>query len=148
MARDGLDMSKLDAFTDSLIQSSKEAAKAQRKFLQQQGSKLVRKTRAKARAEVKKTRVVRPKYTREAGTYHKKIKRGKVYVKDGAQQVRVYTGDPVGHLIEDGWTPRARNGARGTHQNGAEVFADAYEAFVPEFDKASEEMIDEMIRKI
>lgn len=148
MARDGIDLSELDAFTDRLIQSSKEASKAQRKFLQQQGNKLKRKTIQKARAEVNKTRVVRPTYEREAGTYHKSIKRGKVYMKNGAQCIRVYSYDPVAHLIEGGWTPKARDGSSGKHQKGADIFSDTFDAFAPEYERASEEEVDEMIRKI
>ena len=55
MARDGIDLSELDEFTDRLIQSSKEAKKTQRRFLQQQGNKLKRKTKAQARAAGVKT---------------------------------------------------------------------------------------------
>lgn len=148
MARDGFDMHELDEFTDRLIQSSKASGKAQKKFMRDQGTKLRRKTAQRARAEVGKVRVERPTYVREAGTYHKSIKRGKLHVKDGAQRIRVYSGDPVAHLIEDGWTPKARDGSRGTAQDGKDVFEDAYQEFVPAFQKACEEEIDEMIRKI
>lgn len=148
MAREGFDIHELDEFTDRLIQSSKEAKKAQRKFLQQQGNKLKRKTLQKARAQVNKVRVERKTYTREAGTYHKSIKRGKVHVKNGAQRVRVYSGDPVAHLIEDGWTPKLRNGKRGSKQAGKEIFEQAHEDFAPVFQKACEEEIDEMIGKL
>lgn len=148
MARDGIDLSELDEFTDRLIQSAKEANKAQKKFLRDQGTKLRRKTAQRARVEVHKTRVERPKYVREAGTYHKSIKRGKLHTKNGALRIRVYSGDPIAHLIEDGWTPRARNGRKGSTQRGKEVFDKAYEAFAPEYEADAEEMIDEMIRKI
>ena len=148
MARDGIDLSELDEFTDRLIQSSKEANKVQKKFLRDQGTKLRRKTSQRARVEVHKTRVERPKYVREAGTYHKSIKRGKLHTKNGALRIRVYSGDPIAHLIEDGWTPRARNGRKGSNQRGKEVFDKAYEAFAPEYEADAEEMIDEMIRKI
>ena len=70
MAHDGIDLSQLDGFTDRLIQSSREAAKLQKKFLREQGSKLARKTKAKARVDVQKTAVKRKEYTREAGKYH------------------------------------------------------------------------------
>ena len=148
MARDGIDLSELDEFTDRLIQSSKEANKVQKKFLRDQGTKLRRKTAQRARANVQKVRVERPKYVREAGTYHKSIKRGKLHTKNGALRIRVYSGDPIGHIIEDGWTPRARNGRKGSTQRGKEVFDKAYEAFAPEYEADAEEMIDEMIRKI
>ena len=148
MARDGIDLSELDEFTDRLIQSSKEANKIQKKFLRDQGTKLRRKTAQRARANVQKTRVERPRYVREAGTYHKSIKRGKLHTKGGALRIRVYSGDPVAHLIEDGWTPKARDGSRGSTQAGKQIFEKAYEAFAPEYEKDAEEMIDEMINKI
>ena len=146
MARDGTD--ELMNFADRLSDSARAAEKQQKKFLREQGTKLKRKTAQKARAEVRKTRVERADYTREAGTYHKSIKRGKVHTKDGALRVRVYSGDPVGHLIEDGWTPKARDGSRGTHKPGKQVFEKAYEAFAPEYENDAEEMVDEMIDKI
>ena len=34
------------------------------------------------------------------------------------------------------------------HVEGREVFLKAYEAFAPEYERASEEVVDEMIRKI
>lgn len=149
MARDGIDLSELDAFTDRLIQSSKEASKVQRKFLQKQGTELRKKTAQKARAQVRKTRVERPRYVREAGQYHKSIKRGKVWrARNGAQAVRVYSGDPIAHLIEDGWTPKTPGGKRGITQSGKHIFEDAFRSFEPKFEKAAEEMIDEMIKKI
>ena len=148
MARDGIDLSELDEFTDRLIQSSKEANKVQKKFLRDQGTKLRRKTAQRARANVQKVRVERPKYVREARQYHKSIKRGKLHTRNGAMRIRVYSGDPIAHLIEGGWTPRARDGSRGTKQPGKGIFEKSYEAFAPEYESDAEEMIDEMIRKI
>ena len=148
MARDGIDLSELNALATSLAQASKDNDKAQRKFMRGEGTKLRRKTAQRARVEVHKTRVERPKYVREAGTYHKSIKRGKLHTKNGALRIRVYSSDPIGHLIEAGWTPKARNGRKGSTQRGKEVFDKAYEAFAPEYEADAEEMIDEMIRKI
>ena len=148
MAHDGIDLSQLDGFTDRLIQSSREAAKLQKKFLREQGTKLVRKTKAKARVEVQKTAVKRKEYTREAGKYHKGLKRGKVYFKDGGQQIRVYTGDPIGHLIEKGWTPKLRNGSKGEKQPGKEIVETAAAEFEEQFNAACEDAIEEMIRAI
>ena len=94
MARDGIDLSELDEFTDRLIQTSKEAKKTQRKFLQKQGNKLKRKTLAQARlAGIQE----------HTGKYRKGIKRGKVWSsRNGAQSVRVYSNAPHAHLIEEG----------------------------------------------
>lgn len=141
-------MSKLDEFTDSMIRASKEATKEHKKFLREQGTKLRRKTAQRARAVVGKAAVQRPKYTRTPGQYHKSIKRGKVYTKDGGLQIRVYSGDKIAHLIEMGWTPKLRNGSKGKKRDGKNVFEDAQTAFEDEFAKASEEAIDEMIRKL
>ena len=148
MARDGIDLSELNALATSLAQASKDNDKAQRKFMRGEGTKLRRKTAQRARVEVHKTRVERPKYVREAGQYHKSIKRGKLHTRNGAMRIRVYSGDPIAHLTEGGWTPRARDGSRGTKQPGKGIFEKSYEAFAPEYESDAEEMIDEMIRKI
>ena len=161
MARDGIDLSELDEFTDRLIQSSKEAKKTQRRFLQQQGNKFKRKTKAQARAAGVKT---------QSGNYMERIKRGKVWSsRNGAQSVRVYSNAPHAHLIEDGHKQlvnpgKGKGNGRGVipgrgigHKpkdgkkdsvEGRKVFEKAYEAFEPEYDRACEEAIDEMISKI
>ena len=156
MARDGIDLSELDEFTDRLIQTSKEAKKTQRKFLQKQGNKLKRKTLAQARlAGIQE----------HTGKYRKGIKRGKVWSsRNGAQSVRVYSNAPHAHLIEEGHEQTVNPGkGRGNghgvrpgkgigrkvgHVKGREVFLKAGEAFAPEYERACEEAIDEMINAI
>ena len=156
MARDGIDLSELDEFTDRLIQSSKKAKKTQRRFLQQQGNKLKRKTKAQARVSGIKTKT---------GNYMKGIKRGKVWSsRNGAQSARVYSNAPHAHLIEEGHDQvvnpgKGKGNGRGVrpgkgigrtvgHVEGREVFLKAGEAFEPEYERACEEAIDEMISKI
>ena len=156
MARDGIDLSELDEFTDRLIRTSKEASKVQRRFLQQQGNKLKRKTKAQARVAGIKTKT---------GNYMKGIKRGKVWrSRNGAQAVRVYSNAPHAHLIEEGHEQTVNPGkGRGNghgvrpgkgigrkvgHVKGREVFLKAGNAFEPEYDRACEEAIDEMINAI
>lgn len=146
--RDGFDCSELMDFAEKLGAQPKELEKAQKKVLRDSGTKLRRRTAQQARAEVNRTAVHRKKYDRAAGTYHKSIKRGKVYEKEGQTRIRVYTSDPVGHLIEDGWTPKARDGSRGKHQDGQQIFDKAAQAFEPEFHQAAEDMIDEVIKKL
>lgn len=145
---DGFDLSQLDAFTDNLIRSSKQANKLQKKFLRSQGSKLARKIKAKARILVNMTEVKRKKYTRKAGKYHASIKRGKLYEKEKALQIRVYSADPIAHLIEDGWTPKLRDGTKGAKQAGKKVFDKSTNEFEPQYAKDSEKMIDEMVKNI
>ena len=92
MARDGFDCSELMAFAEELGAQPKELEKAQKKLLRDQGSKLRRKTAQQARATVNRTAVHRKEYDRAAGQYHKSIKRGKAYTKDGQMRIRVYSG--------------------------------------------------------
>ena len=102
----------------------------------------------RARADVRRTAVHRPKYDRKAGDYHRSIKRGKLNKEDDTLRIRVYSSDKIGHLIEDGWTPKFRDDSRGSPQAGKKVFAKAAEEFEPEFESAAEDMVDELIDKI
>ena len=117
-------------------------------MLRTSGTKLRRKTAQRARADVRRTAVHRPKYDRKAGDYHRSIKRGKVNKRDDEMRIRVYSSDKSGHLIEDGWTPELRDGSKGSYQAGKKVFAKAAEEFEPEFESAAEDMVDELIDKI
>ena len=103
--RDGFDCSELMDFAERLGAQPKEMLKAQKKMLRTSGTKLRRKTAQRARADVRRTAVHRPKYDRKAGDYHRSIKRGKVNKRDDEMRIRVYSSDKIGHLIEDGWTP-------------------------------------------
>lgn len=146
--RDGFDCSELMDFAEHLGAQPKELLKAQKKMLRTSGTKLRRKTVQRARAEVGRVAVHRPKYDRKAGDYHRSIKRGKLNKEDDTLRIRVYSSDKIGHLIEDGWTPKFRDDSRGSPQAGKKVFADAAKEFEPEFASACEDVIDELIDKI
>ena len=89
-----------------------------------------------------------PQYEREAGHYHKSIKRGRVYTKLGQMRIRVYSNDPIGHLVEKGWTPKARDGSHGKKQDGKNVFEEAAKGFDEQFQQAAEDALDEVINKL
>lgn len=148
MARDGFDCSELFDFSEKLLAQPKELEKAQKKLLRDQGSKLRRKTAQQARATVNRTAVHRKEYDRAAGQYHRSIKRGRVYTKDGQMRIRVYSGDPIGHLVEQEWTPKARDGSRGKKQLGHEVFDKAAQGFDEQFQQAAEDALDEVINNL
>lgn len=148
MARDGFDCSELMEFAEQLGAQPKELEKVQKKLLRDQGSKLRRKTAQQARATVNRTAVKREKYEREAGHYHKSIKRGRVYTKLGQMRIRVYSNDPIGHLVEKGWTPKARDGSRGKKQLGREVFDKTAQDFDEQFQQAAEDALDEVINNL
>ena len=97
---------------------------------------------------VNRTAVKREKYEREAGHYHKSIKRGRVYTKLGQMRIRVYSNDPIGHLVEKGWTPKARDGSHGKKQDGKNVFEEAAKGFDEQFQQAAEDALDEVINKL
>ena len=155
--RDGFDISELYGFSEQLTLTSKEASKAQRKFLQKQGNKLKRKTKAKVRALGIK---------QHTGNYNKRIKRGKVWTEANANamSVRVYSGAPHAHLIEDGHEqtvnpgkgkgnghgviPGKGIGRKVGEVKGFGVFEKAQDEFEPEFASACEDVIDELIDKI
>ncbi len=154
MAGNGIDLSQLDKFTESMIRSSKSASKEYKKFLRKEGNKLKRKVKAQVRVKGIKT---------HTGNYLKRIKRGKVWSeRDGTYQVRVYSNAPHAHLIELGHDkvvnpPKAHGrgvkpgrgiGRNVGHVKGREVFLEAYEAFEPQFHKDSEDAIDDIINKI
>ena len=146
--RDGFDCSELMDFAERLGAQPKKMLKAQIKMLRTSRTKLRRQTAQRARAEVGRVAVHRPKYDRKAGDYHRSIKRGKVNKRDDEMRIRVYSSDKIGHLIEDGWTPELRDGSKGSYQVGKKVFAKAAEEFEPEFESTAEDMVDELIDKI
>lgn len=115
-------------------------------FIRKEGDKLKRRAAKRARREVKKTAVERGEYSREAGQYHKSFKRGKaIRTKDGQFRTRVYTADRIGHLIEDGWTPKDRAGNRHSKKPGKEIVKKAAEEFEPEFELDVMDFVSKLI---
>lgn len=148
MARDGFTCGAIYAFSDELKDASKETTKKVKKLLREQGTKLRRETAYQARAAVKKRAVHRKEYERAAGTYHKSIKRGKLYYRGKAVCIRVYSSDPVAHLHEYGWRVKKRDKRAGKLMEGKKVFDAARDEYAPTFAAAVEELADEVIRKI
>lgn len=137
---------------------TKKLEKKEKAMLRKSGSKLLRKTKAQARKVGKKT-----------GKYQSSIKRGKVYRKDGALAIRVYSGAPHGHLIEEGHNQTVNPGkGRGNGHGvipgkgighkpqpgkkafveGQWVFDKTLKAFVPIFQADVEDMLDEVMREL
>ena len=94
--------SNFKQFARDLEAVGRAYGKSQKKFLRQEGSKLLRKTKARAKALGTKT-----------GTYKKSIKRGKVYRYNGADAIRVYSSAPHAHLIEEGHRMVTHDGTEG-----------------------------------
>lgn len=148
MARDGFTCSAIYAFSDELKDASKETTKKVKKLLREQGTKLRRETAYQARVNVRKQAVHRKGIDRAAGTYHKSIKRGKLYYRGKAVCIRVYSSDPVAHLHEYGWRVKKRDKRTGKLMEGKKVFDHSRDDYEPIFRQAVEELADEVIRKI
>ena len=115
-------------------------------FIRKEGDKLKRRAARRARQDVRKTAVERKEYSRAAGQYHKSFKRGKaVRTKDGQFRVRVYTADRIGHLVEEGWTPKDRAGNRHSKKPGKEIVKKAAEEFEPEFELDVMDFVNKLI---
>lgn len=103
MDRDGLNLDELSDFADELAEIAHTIPKSMKKFLQSEGSKLKRKTKARAKKEVG-TAHKKPKKYADSKHYVDTIKRGKVYHYRGSTEmaVRTYSSAPHAHLIEKG----------------------------------------------
>lgn len=123
-----------NGFLNGLERDAKRMKKEKKQFLRKEGTKYRRFALRLAKQRVGKVQTK----SRAAGTYHKNIKRGKLY-KNG-DRIRIYTSDPIGHLVESGH--KKKNGGRVAGKN---VFADAETAFQSTFLKDCENFLDEVL---
>lgn len=86
-------ISGLSDFQNDLLEVAQQSPKAMRTVMGKVGNNAKNKVSKRARQLVKK----------DTGMYHKKWKRGKVFIdKDGQFVTRVINSAPHAHLIEDG----------------------------------------------
>lgn len=137
MASAVFDTRELDAYARELERTARDAPKTQKKFMRQEGSKLLRRTKQ----EAKRVHVKR-------GNYKKSIKRGKVYEYDGAKAIRVYSTAPHAHLIEDGHRMVTHDGKEVGFVPGMHVFEVAGKGFEPEYLADIDDMLDEAVKEL
>lgn len=137
MASALFDTRELDAYAKELERTARESPKLQKKFMRQEGSKLLRRTKSEAKRVKVKT-----------GKYKKSIKRGKVYEYDGAQAIRVYSTAPHAHLIEDGHRMVTHDGREVGFVPGMHVFEVAGKGFEPEYLADIDDMLDEAVKEL
>ena len=137
MASALFDTRELDAYAKELERTARESPKLQKKFMRQEGSKLLRRTKSEAKRVKVKT-----------GNYKKSIKRGKVYEYDGAQAIRVYSTAPHAHLIEDGHRMVTHDGREVGFVPGMHVFEVAGKGFEPEYLADIDDMLDEAVKEL
>ena len=137
MASAVFDTRELDAYAKELERTARESPKLQKKFMRQEGSKLLRRTKSEAKRVKVKT-----------GNYKKSIKRGKVYEYDGAQAIRVYSTAPHAHLIEDGHRMVTHDGREVGFVPGMHVFEVAGKGFEPEYLADIDDMLAEAVKEL
>ncbi len=140
MADFNVDLNELFDFCDSLSTCAKEADKFKASAVRTIGTKLARKTRAKARSLGIK---------RKTGTYFKRIKRGKlVKERDGSVRIRVYSNAPHAHLIEEGHKKWIHGVDTGEKVEGRKVFIRAARGFENDFAEVVEQTMDKILKKL
>ncbi len=138
MANGEFDISELFDFCEKLATCSQEADKFKTRAVRDIGSKLARKTRAKARASIQQ----------KTGTYLRRVKRGKL-VKEGENvRIRVYSNAPHAHLIEEGHAKVLWGERTGERVRGFQVFIEAAEGFEEEFAAEVAKVADRILSKL
>lgn len=133
------DLRELTQFENKLLDlADKTMPREIKKFIRQEGTKLNKKTKNKARSLVKK----------KTGNYYKSIKKGKVYKYrgNGGISIRVYSSAPHAHLIEKGHRVIVNGQEKGFSQ-GKRVFEKSENEFKSEFFKDTQNFIDDMLEK-
>lgn len=137
---DGFDITELTDFEKRLVKLANDRMpKESKKFLRDEGTKLRKKTFAKAKQKVKK----------DTGNYFKSIKRGKVYIYKGndALSIRVYSGAPHAHLIEKGHRQVTKDGKEIGFVPGKRVFEESQIQFASEYYSDAQKFIDDVLNK-
>ena len=135
---DIFEIGELTAFEKSLVKLANDTMpKETKKFLREEGTKLKKKTLAKAKQKVKK----------DTGNYFKSIKRGKVYKYNGDLSIRTYSYAPHSHLIENGHRIVGKNGEEHGYKQGEHVFEEAKNQFEGEYYVDTQKFIDSVLDK-
>lgn len=141
MASVVFDFKELDDFAKALLENGiRDQPKRTKKFLNQQGFALRRKTRENAKKMVNK----------RTGTYHKSFRKGKVYNYKGDKTnlaVRVYNASPGAGAIEHGRHYKKKDGTE-WFKPGVHVMETSAKEFEPEYLTALDDLLDEFANSI
>lgn len=140
MASAVFDFKELDEFSSALLDNGmRDNPSRTRKFLNQQGYALRKKTREIAKQKVKK----------RTGKYHKGFRKGKVYNFKGDKTVlavRVYNATAGAGAIERG--RKYTKDGKEYFKPGAHVMETAQQEFEPEYRSALDDLLDEFVNSI
>lgn len=118
----------MDLEINGLTELQKSLLEVAQKRLPKETKKVMRKAGSKARTHV--ARKARAKVKKKTGNYHKKFKRGKVFVNEhGETVVRVINSSPHAHLIEDGHRQVTKDGREIGFVPGRKVMKEGMDDF-------------------
>jgi hypothetical protein len=127
----------LGDYASSMLSVAKDLSngKETEKFMGRAGTELKKETINTANKKVKM----------HTGTYHKSIKKGKVWNRNGSVSVNVYSDDNKAHLIEKGHRIVDKAGNEKGFVKGEYVFASASETYSKEFEEDIEKFVDGLL---
>ena len=135
---------KVINLTNDLFKTNEEdTSKEIKKFLNKQGNKGKKISLKIAKAKVKK----------KTGTYHSRIKKGKVYKdNNGTCGVRIYSNAYHAHLIEDGHDivvggKKGKGGKVIGKVKGKKVFSKFEKDYTEHFHKECENLVDDLLEE-
>lgn len=145
---DGFDVSEFIDFADVLTHVAHTAPKKSKKFMRKEGSKIARRTKARAKAEVGTEHKKPAKYA-NSKHYVDTIKRSKIFRRpDGSLGISAYSSAPHAHLIEYGHEQISHGKPTGHFVPGKFIFQKEYLAFRDTFIDDVEAFLDEALGEI
>lgn len=145
---DGFNVSEFVDFADVLQHVASTAPKKSKQFMRKEGSKLARRTKARAKREIGTSHKKPAKYA-NSKHYVDTIKRSKLFNRfDGSMGISAYTSAPHGHLIENGHELYSHGKATGHFVKGKFIFQKEYLAFRDTFINDTETFVDEALSEV
>ncbi|MFB9326996.1 HK97 gp10 family phage protein [Paenibacillus aurantiacus] len=123
----------------------KRAMTLMEKEMPRQAKQMLRGVGARARKVVAKR--ARQLVRKDSGTYHRSIKRGKLWTESGQLMIRVFSTAPHQYLIEHGHRIVGKDGSEHGFQPGLHVFERAGHEIELGFDALIEAEFDKLMKR-
>ena len=135
----------IEGFAESILSVANEisSGKEMKDFMGKAGNELKKTIKATARRKV----------TQRTGNYHKSIKRGRVWNRNGSVSVNVYSDDNKAHLIEKGHRivvggKLGEGGQEVGFIKGKYIFQEGSDDYFEEFEEEAEEFLDKLLDEL
>nr|DAL77554.1 MAG TPA: putative tail-component [Caudoviricetes sp.] len=146
--RDGFDVEEFVDFAEVLRAAASTAPKKSKKFLRKEGSKLARRTKARAKREIGTDHKKPAKYA-NSKHYVDTIKRSKLFDRfDGSMGVSAYSSARHAHLIENGHVLYSHGKATGHFVPGKFIFQGESLAFRDTYIDDTEKFVDDVLSEV